>query len=242
MVSAPTRSTQNPATLIDHVYISDQLSCSSCTIQPPVHGSDHNAILLSLNRPQFATKKPSHRQIWLYKQADFQTANSLLQCFSSHSLPANDVNSLWTQWLDYFMTTMSQTIPSKVIKQNHNLPYLTDDLVSAIRRKHKLYKDARCLNTDRTWSKYHKLRNRVTTALRKAKTNYYKALSLKLKSPNDFWTAYHKLIPKKSRIATDHKYHDVSASTSLEKANLLNEFFSSCFTPSSQLSFPDSPS
>lgn len=63
VVSAPTRSTQNSATLIDHVYISDQLSCSSCTIQPPVHGSDHNAILLSLNRPQFATKKSSRRQV-----------------------------------------------------------------------------------------------------------------------------------------------------------------------------------
>ena len=77
----------------------------------------------------------------------------LTRCYS----PANDVDSLWTQWLDYFMTTMSQTIPSKVIKQNHNLPYLADDLVSAIRRKLKLYKDARPLNTDRAWSKYHKL-------------------------------------------------------------------------------------
>ena len=209
VVSAPTRSTQNSGTLIDHVYISDQLSCSSCTIQPPVHGSDHNATLLSLNRPSSATKKTFRRQVWLYKQADFQTANSLFQCFSSDSLPANDVDSLWTQWLDYFMTTTSQTIPSKVIKPNHNLPYLTDDLVSAVWRKLKLYKDARHLNTDRTWSKYHKLCNRVTTTLRKAKTNYYKALSLKLKSPKDFWTAYNKLIPKKPRIATDLKYHDV---------------------------------
>ena len=134
------------------------------------------------------------------------------------------------------MTTMSQTIPSKVIKHNHNLPYLTDDLVSAIRRELKLYKDAKRLNTDRTWSKYHKLRNCVTTALRKAKTNYYKALSLKLKSPKDFWTAYHKLRPKKSRIATDLKYHDVSAS-SLEKANLLNEFSLLVLLPALNLVF-----
>ena len=139
------------------------------------------------------------------------------------------------------MTTMPQTIPSKVIRWNYNLHYLTNDFMSAIWRKLKLYKDARHLNTNCAWSKYHKLRNRVTSALRKAKTNYYKVLSLKLSSPKDFWTAYYRLIPKKPWIAADLKYNDVSVSTSLEKANFLNKFFSSCFTPSSEFSIPDSP-
>ena len=36
VISTPTRATQSTNTHIDHMYLSDQLSHSSCTIQPPV--------------------------------------------------------------------------------------------------------------------------------------------------------------------------------------------------------------
>lgn len=48
VISAPTRTT---STLIDHMYLSDKLSHSSCAMQPPLEGSDHNSILLSLSKP-----------------------------------------------------------------------------------------------------------------------------------------------------------------------------------------------
>ena len=48
IVSAPTRVTQNTSTLIDHAYVSENLSKVNCSVQPPVDGSDHNSFLLTV--------------------------------------------------------------------------------------------------------------------------------------------------------------------------------------------------
>ena len=70
-------------------------------------------------------------------------------------------------WTTLWPQCLKLTLQSHQTKSQST--YLTDDLVSAIRRKLKLYKDARHLNTDCIWSRYHKLCNHVTTALRRAK-------------------------------------------------------------------------
>ena len=176
--------------------------------------------------------------VWLCGQANFDSANQTLQCLSSRSFPANDVDTLWTQWYDFFMTTISQSIPSKIVKPRRKLPYLTDNLQRALKRKLKLFQEAKKLDTERAWSKYSKARNKATTALQSAKSNFFKSLSIRLKSPKDFWAIYHKLSPKDG-IPTDLKLDNTTARTSRAKANLLNIFFSSCFSPSSRLSAPD---
>lgn len=179
------------------------------------------------------------RKVWLDDQAESDSANHILQCLSSHSFPANDVDTLWTQWHNFFMTTISQSIPSKVVKPNRKLSYLTVNLKRALKRKLKLFQEAKRLNTERTWIKYSKARNKATTALRSAKSNFFKSLSTKLKSPKDFWATYHKLSPKKDRIPTDLKLENTTARTSHAKANLLNNFISSCFSHSTRLNIRD---
>lgn len=137
------------------------------------------------------------------------------------------------------MTTISQSIPSKVVKSRHKLPYLTDNLQRTLKRKLQLLQEAKTLNTERAWSKYSKARNKATTALRSAKSKFFKTLSTKLKSPKDFWATYHKLSPKKDRVPTDLKLDNTTARISHAKANCLDNFLSLCFSPSSRLSVPD---
>ena len=234
IVSAPTRTTQSSNTLINHVYLSDQLSHSFCSVQPPVQGSDHNSILLTLSNSFPPPRKSIRRKIWMYKDADFDSANATLHCLSSNSFPADDVDSLWHQWYDFFMTTMSQFIPSKVVKQNQTLPYLSNQLKKALKKKLKLFKVAKRSNTEQAWSRYNKVRNRVSSALRAAKSAFFKSLSTKLSSPRDFWSAYYKLSPNKSWFPSDLKHNNQTACSPKAKANL-NNFFSSCFTARSSI-------
>ena len=131
---------------------------------------------------------------------------------------------------DHSMTTMSKTTPTKLIKSSNNIPYLSHDLTRLIHKKHRLFKLAKRLNSDHAWLKYSKARNKLTSALRAAKAQYLENLSSAIRSPRDFSVSYHKLSPKRQRIATDLKYNSHSASTSFNKANLLNQFFKSCFT------------
>ena len=48
VITAPTRVTPTTSTVIDHVYLSENLGLSSCNILPPLTGSDHNSVVVSL--------------------------------------------------------------------------------------------------------------------------------------------------------------------------------------------------
>ena len=74
-----------------------------------------------------------------------------------------------------------------------------------------------------------------------AKAAYFDKLASNLSSQKDFWSAYHKLAPRKDRIPVDLKLTSRTASTSTQKANLLNKFFSSCFSTSPNPPVLDSP-
>ena len=133
------------------------------------------------------------------------------------------------------MATMEKCIPTKNISSHRRLPYITKELVLLIRKKVRLYKQAVRLNTTNSWLKYNKARNRATSALRKAKQSFFTNLSSRIRSPKDFWSAYHKLSPKHHRIPVNLSYLSQIARDPSEKANLLNHFFCSCFndnTPS----------
>ena len=135
---------------------------------------------------------------------------------------------LWLQWYDSYMTTMSQTIPLKVVKRSNNL---SKDLMATTQRKARLFRRAKKLGTDKAWQKYTEARNRVMAALCSAKDAYFEELSSKLLSHRDFWSAYHKLSPKKDRIPVDLDHNNTKATSSSQKDNLLNYFFSTLFSP-----------
>ena len=125
-----------------------------------------------------------------------------------------------------FMTTLSKPIPTKLIKSSNNIPYLSHDLSRLIHKKHRLFKLAKGLNSDHAWLNYNKARNKLTLLLELPKLSTLKIYPLPSVPPRDFWVSYHKLSPKRQRIATDLKYNSHTASTSIHKANLLNQFSS----------------
>ena len=241
VVSSPTRTTDKSSTLINHVYLSEVLTHSSCCIQPPLHVSDHSTIHVCLSNPHPSYKRVPRRRVWLYKLADFEAANTILQCLFSNSLPANDIDSLWSQWFDCYMTAISHTVPSKVVKRDHNLPFLSKELIAAMCKKAHLYKEAKRRSMDRAWRRYSQVHNKVTAALRAAKATYFDDLSSKLKTPKDFWSAYHKLTSKKDCIPVDLKLGSSVATSSSQKANLPNKFSFTCFSPTSDPSQSNTP-
>jgi len=117
-------------------------------------------------------------------------------------LLSSPVNIFWSQWLDFFMATMSKTIPTKLIKPLNNIPHLSSDLC-LVHKKHHLFKQAKRLNSDRAWFKYIKTRHHLTSALQAAKAQYLKNLSTTIHSPSDFWVSCHKLSPNISKNHLD---------------------------------------
>ena len=199
---------------------------------PPLLGSDHNTLQHTLANRHAPTHKNRRRKIWLYKSADFETANSTLKCLPTAIFSDDDVNKFWTEWYDVFMTVMEETIPTKQIKPKTKVPYLTEELLHLVRKKCRLHKHAKRVGTSRAWTKYTKVRNRVTSELRSAKKIYFHNLADNICTPWDFWMQYHKLNPKHSRTPANVFHKGTEAYSPTEKANLFNNFFTSCFTNS----------
>ena len=224
IVSEPTRCTiTSTPTVIDHVYLSEKLNFSSCNILPPIGGSDHNCVFVSLQLSTPKLKTARH-QVWLYKKADFDSANDSLQRIPSSMFQDDDVDNFWSQWYDLYMTTMSSFIPKKTISSHKQLPYISKDLLILIRKKQRLFKQAKRLNSPRAWLKYNKACNKTTSALRKSKQHFFTKLSMNVQSPRDFWSDYYKLFSKRERIPDNLTHETLTATNSVEKANLLNNF------------------
>ena len=136
---------------------------------------------------------------------------------------------------------IEDTIPTKLIKPKTKVPYLTDDLLHLVKKKCRLYSHTKRVGTAKAWARYTKLRNRVTSILRSAKKIYFHKLADKLQSPRDFWSQYHKLNPNHNRTPPSLRFNRSRANSPIQKADLLNKFFVSCFTklqPPQRFNFP----
>ena len=79
------------------------------------------------------------------------------------------------------------------------------------------------------FTKYRKLRNQVTVKTRKAKLTFFQ--SLDPAKPKQFWKAI-KALNKGANVIPPLTHEGVTANGSLGKANMLNNYFATCFNKS----------
>ena len=118
---------------------------------------------------------------------------------------------------------MKQTIPSTELKSRRNLPWLNKSIVQSMRRRNKLFKQAKRTGD---FSKYKCARNKTLGKLLSAKRRYF--LRLNPKEPKKFWKAIKFLNKRVRSIPTLTQGSDV-ASSEIDKAAMLNNFFVKCF-------------
>lgn len=96
VVTEPTRCTNDSSSLIDHVYLFDASLLQPCLTLPSLCSSDHNYLLVKLNRvipPPVKYK----RTMWFYQRADFDSASEELEDLDCDNTQS-DINNLWSNW------------------------------------------------------------------------------------------------------------------------------------------------
>ena len=237
VVTEPTRVTDSTATQIDHVYVTDPVSVAACSTAPPLQNSDHLCIVIGL-KYRASHLRAIPRRIWRYATADFEGANEALLTALSDSTSDN-VNSTWDTFKTVFLSMMSFYIPNKVVAARRSFPWLNRDLRTLFHKRDAAFRRAKKTCRSSHWEAYKKLRNRAVGALRAAKRTYFKDLSSYLSSPRKFWNAYHALSSNRQRVPHLLSHGPTTAESTPAKANLLNSFFSSCFsTPKGTINRP----
>ena len=81
------------------------------------------------------------KTVWCYQEADFEKANNFLSQLQWDSL-VNDqhgVDTSWMNWYNHFTHTTSECIPKKRIISDNRPPWISDDILKAIRRRNRLF-------------------------------------------------------------------------------------------------------
>ena len=202
--------------------------------------SDH--IVIEGRVPAGDTAQPIQRKslMWCWKQADVQGFRSAIKEASwTDILNANDVNQAWCTLSSRVDDLAKQYIPCKyVTRRTAPKPWITQDIKSAIKLKHQLFRSYHREKSVENWSLFKTQRNMVCTLLRRAKSAYVTGLSesestvapLGIQSQSFRVPRLHKLIrnllkPKSTHIPDLQGPNDEVLTTAEGKANALNNFF-----------------
>ncbi len=78
-----------------------------------------------------------------------------------------------TKITDIILDAASKSIPNKMATIRPNdIPWFNTNLRKLIRKRNRIHKQAKTVNNEQAWYKFRKIRNEVTSLLRKCKLEY----------------------------------------------------------------------
>ena len=143
----------------------------------------------------------NRRRVWQYKHADFERANDLLMEVDPLSIiDHNSIELSWYKWKQTFTDIIEQCIPSSVLPNRKNLPWLTKEIIQCMRKRNNLFKKAKASSDPNDYQNYKVVRNKVVKKLRESKRQYFE--SLNPSNPKEFWKMTKILLKKKKLLFT----------------------------------------
>ena len=133
----------------------------------------------------------------------------------------------------YAGSTMYDGIVTEHIKKRkaniwtNSLPWVDSFILKLMNKRYKLLKQ--CNGTDKTtesWTEYRKVRNQVTTMMKKAETKYWQEQFKEATAAQEFWKVYRKATKKKinNRVSPLKSIEAETITNNTKKAELMNTF------------------
>ena len=213
--------------MIDLVAMSSPSLLQSCVTIPPLSNSDHLGLLVHSHWRHF--KPPAEhdtRTIWLYEHADWSKARELIEVTDWNSFITGDINMAWDNWRQWFLEIMKECVPQKTLPSHQNLPWLSKSLVQLMRKRNMLFSRAKRSRLGSDLEKYKRMRSRVTSQLRNAKSRYFRTINPR--NAKEFWKAV-KYLNKSHNSIPVLRDGNSEARSDGDKADMLGDFFSKCF-------------
>ena len=218
LLDEPTRVTETSATLIDHVWTSNEELIEESTLLPGL--SDHHMCLIKMklyskNRKQedFTSRsfRGLNRELFL---GDLQAVDwSFIDIL-------DDIDQVWDEWHKSFMRILDVHAPLKTIKRNkEDSPWMKGEIMNLVRKK-MAARISRDNNTNiNTVAVYHNYKALVKAKVATAKTDYYRnKVSENKDNPQKMWSIIKEAAP------SNFKQKAVLGSTSCDP-EAFNEFF-----------------
>ena len=244
-VTQPThfRPNQQENTL-DLIFTNEEGMISKIAHNAPLGKSHHSALTFSLECYKQKTKFiPSY----IYKKANFNEMRTTLKTTNwVEKLDASTCEEAWKIFSDKLEEVTAKSVPKTKPPSNKTKskkpPWMADKLTDKIKQKQKLFRKYMETRDNEDHKMYRRSRNQVRWECRQAAKNHERSIANDAKSnPKGVFNYAKKKMKTKTGIADLTKEDGSLAYSSEEKANVLNDFFSSVFTIEDKTNIPNIP-
>ena len=223
---------QLPSACLDLVISNISSEDLSVASFPPLGASDHIVISgdIKYKTKQLNYFSKPYRTSWKWSQdAVGRLRQALLRTNLVPEVPHNrSVDGFWSHWKHKVISLAEQhcKTPPRLLstqqRQSPSRPWITKDLLTSIKLKHKLYRIYLHDRSAHNWESFTSQRNKVTTMLRRAKSTFVLSQS----HPDNFsHSSLHKVVKcLKTQTSTpipDLINQSQNAKTPLSKATIL---------------------
>ncbi|CAG2209704.1 MAPRE [Mytilus edulis] len=156
--------------LLDLVFTTNPSLMKTSTNIPGI--SDHAIIITDTDIKPFYYKS-NPRKVYTWARANWDEVNkdldSLLSQISNSIQNNQNVNEAWLMFKKHLFASLDKNIPSKIVKSNNRLPWITQKIKKMLKKKQNLYNQAK---RTKSWTNYRHFQKTCKREIRKAENNY----------------------------------------------------------------------
>ena len=234
LISKPTRITDTNATLLDNIFVSCDLNCTSVILISSL--SDHLPIFVIIKDIVSFSSSRSESVNIKYRVINEVTIENYLSELSSFDfydfLPRDSIDDAMFLFDDIIFTLYNKHCPIKsktVSGRSYNKPWICGEILENIKKRQNLYLLYRMNKVSHL--AYKRYSNYVTAIIRRSKRNYYIGRFSQFKCDiKRTWNTINSLLGKsmkRSIVINEMKIDGEVSMDNLKIANSLNDYFSS---------------
>ena len=229
-VTSPTRFRQNQTeSTLDLIFTNEEGMINQIKTLPAIGASDH--VVLSFELLCYSPSEGSSSPKSSFFKGDYVAMRENLTNHNWEFDKCTNVDDMWRNFETKVNDLIKDYVPVKTTKQAFRKQWMTVETASVIDKKRRAW--TRYLNCKSYENKqlYTSARNIATNTIRYAKRDYERKIALQSKDePKVFWSYVRKNTKTREQIG-DLKQEDGKLTHDPKnKANILNNFFSSVFT------------
>lgn len=218
------------ANILDLVFTNEEGMINNIKHEAPLGKSHHQTLIFNLNC--YAPREGANKTSYLYEKADYDNMREYMSATDWNIMLENQsCDDAWKLFLEKFNVAMDKHIPKRTNKNKRKKPlWMNPAAIAKLKKKHKAFRRYMQTQEGSDYNEYAKARNQAKWECRKAVRDFEQKIASQSKNnPKAFFSYAKSKLKSKSGIA-DLNYNGETATTSKDKATMLNDFFSSVFT------------
>ena len=237
-VNKPTRYRHgHEPSLLDLILTSEEDMMSELIHKPGLGGSDHECLHFVFNCETENVIKPTHKN---FRKADYTKIRTRLDVVDWGKVLEGNFEESYYAFCDTVEKATYGCIPDTTPAKRPKNIYLTPEAIRKKELKNRLWKRYKKSRTPYNNNRFVHARNDLRSLTRKLRREFERKIASEIKtSPKQFWSYVKSKTKCRQKIPPLKRTDGSFASSTVDKAETLNTFFSSVFTKENHDNIPD---